>query len=227
VPNDPNYGTRRMTVKDYYKTLGVTPSATRQDIKKAFRKLAHTFHPDKNPGNSQSAARYSEIQEAYEILNDPIRREEYNYKRWYRRTIGKQYHQPMLTPASILAACERLDNYVSNANIFQVDFDALGYHIRQLLSDANISILNQFDDRPLNARVIKAITRSATPLPFKYIEPIIKLLLQVANHDKEQAEAIRLFENEKRRSGQWSKYKVFVVLLATLLLCWLIYAINR
>jgi molecular chaperone DnaJ len=216
-----------MTVKDYYKTLGVSPTATRQEIKKAFRMLAHVFHPDKNPGNPQSAVRFSEIQEAYEVLSDPQRREEYNYKRWYRRTIGKEYQQALLTPTTILAACQRLEDYVTNTNIFQVDFDALSYHIRQLMSDANVSILRQFDDRPLNARVIKAIIRSATPLPFNYIEPIVKLLLQVAGPDKEQVAAIRLFENERRRSNHWGKYRLAIILAATLALCWLIYAINR
>jgi molecular chaperone DnaJ len=216
-----------MVVKDYYKTLGVSPAASMQDIKKAFRRLALQFHPDKNHDNSHATARFREIQEAYEVLSDPLQRETYNYKRWYRRSLGKEYEQPILTPSGILAACNRLANYVSNTNIFQVDYDALSYHIRQLLSDTNIGILNQFNDTSINGQVIHAVIRSATPLPFKYIEPVTKLLLLVAGPDAEQAATIHLFENGQRRKNKWNKYRAVAVLAVTLLLCWLIYSVSR
>ena len=67
-----------MTEKDYYSTLGVPRNASIDDIKKAYRKLALKYHPDRNPGNKESEEKFKSISEAYEILSDPKKREAYN-----------------------------------------------------------------------------------------------------------------------------------------------------
>jgi curved DNA-binding protein len=71
--------------KDYYETLGVPRKATEKDIKAAYRKLARQHHPDANKGNKASEERFKEINEAYEVLKDPQKRQRYdllgaNYK---------------------------------------------------------------------------------------------------------------------------------------------------
>ncbi len=63
-------------MKDYYQTLGVAKTANAQEIKRAFRKLAHQYHPDKNGGGNE--AKFKEINEAYQILSDPKKREQYD-----------------------------------------------------------------------------------------------------------------------------------------------------
>ncbi len=67
-----------MEYKDYYKTLGVARSADEKEIKKAFRKLAQQYHPDKNPGDKAAEARFKEINEAYTVLSDPDKRAKYD-----------------------------------------------------------------------------------------------------------------------------------------------------
>lgn len=67
-----------MAYKDYYEVLGVTRSASDADIKKAYRKLAKQFHPDKNAGDEQAAERFKEIGEAYAVLSDPEKRKVYD-----------------------------------------------------------------------------------------------------------------------------------------------------
>jgi curved DNA-binding protein len=67
-----------MEFKDYYKTLGVSKTATDKEIKQAFRKLARKFHPDVNPGDKNSEARFKEINEANEVLGDPDKRRKYD-----------------------------------------------------------------------------------------------------------------------------------------------------
>jgi len=71
-----------MSSKDYYSILGVEKSASKDDIKKAFRKLAHKYHPDKQSGDEQ---RFKEIGEAYAVLGDEKKRAEYDA---YGRTFG-------------------------------------------------------------------------------------------------------------------------------------------
>ncbi len=67
-----------MKYKDYYATLGVDKNATDKEVKKAFRKLATQFHPDKNPGDKPAEEKFKDINEAYEVLKDPEKRKKYD-----------------------------------------------------------------------------------------------------------------------------------------------------
>lgn len=67
-----------MNYKDYYKTLGVSKTASQDEIKKAYRKLALKYHPDKTKGDKQSEEKFKEVSEAYEVLKDPEKRKKYD-----------------------------------------------------------------------------------------------------------------------------------------------------
>src|SRR5258708_16392225 len=64
--------------RDYYEVLGITRDASEADIKKAYRKLARQYHPDRNPGDKTAESRFKEVQEAYEVLNDKTKRAQYD-----------------------------------------------------------------------------------------------------------------------------------------------------
>ena len=66
------------TRPDYYKTLGVDKKATPDEIKKAYRKLARQYHPDRNPGDKDAEARFKEISQAHDVLGDPEKRKQYD-----------------------------------------------------------------------------------------------------------------------------------------------------
>jgi len=65
-------------MKDLYEVLEVSKTATQDEIKKAYRKLAHQYHPDKNPNNPESEQKFKEVSSAYEVLGDSQKRENYN-----------------------------------------------------------------------------------------------------------------------------------------------------
>ena len=79
-----------MEYKDYYKILGVDRKAGEEEIKRAYRKLALKYHPDRNPGDKQAEEKFKEINEAHQVLSDPQKRARYDqlgdsYHRWQQR----------------------------------------------------------------------------------------------------------------------------------------------
>ena len=80
--------------RDYYQVLGVPETATTDEIKKAFRRLAKQHHPDRNPNNPQSAERFKEINEAHDVLSDADKRKKYDQLRRYGAFAGGDRRGP-------------------------------------------------------------------------------------------------------------------------------------
>ena len=67
-----------MNKRDYYEVLGVSKTATAEEVKKSYRKLAMKYHPDRNPGNKEAEENFKEAAEAYEVLSDDNKRRQYD-----------------------------------------------------------------------------------------------------------------------------------------------------
>src|SRR5690349_22220740 len=67
-----------MAKRDYYEVLGISKTASADEIKKAHRKLVRQYHPDVNKNNKQSEEKFKEVQEAYDVLSDPTKRNNYD-----------------------------------------------------------------------------------------------------------------------------------------------------
>ena len=78
-------------LKDYYSILELQPSATLQEIKKAYRRLALQYHPDRTNNDRYAAVHFTEIKEAYEVLTNPTKKEFYLQQRWYHQSMGKKF----------------------------------------------------------------------------------------------------------------------------------------
>ena len=70
---------KNLANKDYYEVLGVSRDASQDEIKKAFKKLAIKYHPDKNQGNKEAEEKFKEVNEAFQVLSDPEKRQRYDH----------------------------------------------------------------------------------------------------------------------------------------------------
>ena len=87
VTNDQTY--YRTSESDYYEVLGVAPGASAEEIRKAYHKLAFQCHPDRNRKTEEAHKKMRELNEAYAILSDPIKRREYDLPRGYSSRVPK------------------------------------------------------------------------------------------------------------------------------------------
>lgn len=209
--------------KNYYQVLRITPAATTAEVKKAYRKLAQQYHPDKNAGNKIAALHFKEIKEAYETLADDTKRQAYNYEHFH---LLKHYEkQAAITPRWILDEMIRLDAVVKESDVFRLDKDGLYIQLYDLLDDYNIGVLTENGDADMNKAIIQLALNAAEPLSYAYTERIASRMQMIAGEESRQIIAKRL--KDKKANELFDKYKLPLAILIGILLCLVIILASR
>ena len=214
-------------MKDYYNILQIPPQATMPEIKQAYRRLAMRYHPDKNNNDPYADAQFSEIQEAYEVLTNPVKKETYLQERWYNQNIGKRRNREAITPVSILKLSLELEKYVSKLDIHRMNKEGLSDYIHELLSNETIEKLKQFNEPGINGQIITNMLTAMHPLPLKVARPLSTRLEELANGDEMALQKIKEFLRHQKRSFVWDKYKALVIVIFSILICLLIYFTSK
>ena len=182
-------------LKNYYKILDISSEATPEEIKKNYRKLAIKFHPDHNPGNSNSENKFKDITEAYAVLIDPNKRKQYDRFRSEFSSNSNQYNQSHF-------------NY-SHEDLFQNMFQqAFSSQIfEELNRDFNKSGYRSgpdFFSKILFNSALSGLPRllSFLPGPFGKIGSILVLLTSIGRFFFKKAEI-----SETQRSSIWDSIK--------------------
>lgn len=216
-----------MQLKDYYTILELPPSASPEEIKKAYRRLAQVYHPDKNGDDRYNAARFTDIKDAYEILTNPTRKALYLQQRWYAKSMGKPMTIHAVTPLSILKKSIELDRYVRTLDIHRMDEEGLSRYMMELFSDEVINKIKEFNDPQVMKEIVQSSIRSLQHLPFPTLTPVIVQLKKIAADDKSLEDQLDDLFAQKRSNHFWQRKRTAFVLLAALLFCLLIFFITR
>jgi molecular chaperone DnaJ len=217
-----------MAVKDYYKILELSPSATITEVKKNFRKLALRYHPDTNQGNRYAEAWYREIQEAYETLIDSDLREAYLQERWLVKSQGRSFVTTMaLTPLFILKQAQELLEQVKNMDHFRISQQALQQQVLLVLEYEKVDILLSYNEADINREIGTLILSSIFPIEYPLIKPIIQQLNKLAAKDPGLQQLVKAYDKKSKRNYQWEKYQALLIFLVTIFLCGTIYFLSR
>lgn len=213
-----------MPIKDYYEILEIPAGASGAMIKKAYRKLAMRYHPDKNVGNPYAAHHFREIQEAYEVLSNPVRRNEYHLKRWqYPEMGGTTSEYVAVSPEFLLQEATKLARQIKGIDIYRMNSLALSTRLEQLLNDHHLALLKEDEPAQTRFQIIQVLIPVASLLPFPLYQQIHRKLLELAGDNPEPVELLKQDFRLKKQQFLWDKYKGFLMIIIALILCYLIY----
>ncbi len=225
-------------MKDYYRVLGVQPTATADEIKKAYRQLALKYHPDKNQGDKQSETLFKQITEAYEILSDTESRNSYDFE--FNKTASadrKQTSQTQyekVTPLTFLNIFQDIERKISGIDGSRINQRNLFDSINDLLTDKNIAFLIQSNDPKTNIRIIETVLLCCKPLgydkhpveSFFYVDRIHPKLAKLAGSDNETIKRIFKINKEQKYLSLWDSYKGAAVLIGLVIVAVVIFSQN-
>ena len=210
-------------MKDYYKILGVPPSASQLEIKKAYRALAFKYHPDKNPESSLAEAQFKEIQEAYSVLSDSYKRGKYDDERWLMGMGGKTQYREAVTPEWLVMICRQLNISLLTMDTHRMSQRALQAYILLILADAHLGVLQQAGDKNANETIVAELLTATEKLELQYLPDITQRLLVIAADDVDLQVSINDTARERKRRARQEKLFPYIIILITLLLCVFMY----
>lgn len=214
-----------MSVKDYYQVLEIPHNATEKEIKTAYRKLVMQYHPDKNTGNPFAIQHFREVQEAYEILSNPVKRSEYHQLRWQHSVKDRLNQSFTVTPELLLKEAQKLHALVLQMDVFRMNQDAVFTQIKQLMNPRHSDILLNSTNYDLRRQFVSEIVQCMRPLNYPHWPPLISVLTGIAGADNDLLQLIYRAEKEQKSQHWWSRYKILLILLTVISLCAMIYLI--
>lgn len=205
------------TLKDYYKTLELLPSATPDEIKKAYRALALKYHPDTNPDNAFAHSHFLEIQEAYSVLSHEHKRLKYDEERWLNGMSSRTKEQQIISPEWILQEARKLHKHMKTVDTYRMSHSALHDYIMLLLGDSHMAILQQRAD--MNTAIVNELLHSTRHLKHQYMLPLADRMAKLVPANNELLTAIYKQQRRSYKQAAWEQYQPLIIILVTLLLC--------
>jgi curved DNA-binding protein CbpA len=216
--------TSRAMLKDYYKILELTPQASVHDIRKSFRKLAMRYHPDKHPEDQVASAQFREIQEAYEILNDPWRREQYHQERWYAQSMGRMMKDSAPpNSGTILQELLALEKHLSRQDPFRTDQYGLFTYLEHILSDEALEILKQENNEAMLSEILRLSLACGNFFSYSLALRLADRLHRLFPAGQPGSGPIDNYLRARKNDAMIERWKIPVLLAITIIICILIF----
>jgi hypothetical protein len=222
VSNVSDYTFACMAVKDYYLILGVKTGADVPAVKRAFRKLAMQYHPDKTGNSPANTHHFREIQEAYQTLSDPYKREQYLYTRWLEKSMGHQLDQA-LSADEILQLFLKAEQYLSQTDFYKTDKRLLYHQVLSTFSQMRLQTILEANNPVQINTTLQLAMRLCARLSVKQsmdLQLHFKNLLKQDEFSRMSWEKMIL---EQKQHASKEKWKLPMLLLITLAICLAIY----
>jgi len=215
-----------MALRDHYKTLEIATTATLSEVKKAYRSLAHRFHPDKNQDNPYAEARFREIQEAYSVLSDERRRKLYDEERYFAG-LSSVKEPAKVTSRWILAQAKKLSHHMKQVDSHRMNHQALHDYVLLLLSDAHLAILHEEHDGVIQEQIVEEVLTAVRNIHYRWFPPLAGRLSLLAGARELLQQQIHKAELLRRRKAREERFLPLVVLVIALLLCFIMVLYSR
>jgi curved DNA-binding protein CbpA len=213
-------------LKDYYSILGIPVTASVKEIKQAYRKLAMIHHPDKNQDNLYAVATFNDIKEAYEILINPAKREDYLNNRWLYHAHNKKMDTESISPVSILKQSIELHKITAAYDPFRMNHERLAQNILSLVSDKHIQILEKFKEYETNEAIINTLLDCTKKLQIQFTEQVAMQLQKLSNYPATVVK-INNYLLSRKKEEFYQQLKPIVIVIIILLLIFLMYFSSR
>jgi curved DNA-binding protein CbpA len=215
-----------MPVKDYYKLLKIAHSADLNTIKKAYRQLAMQYHPDKHGDNQSTHFYFQEIQEAYEVLSNPEKRENYHYKIWLEKAQGHELDTALSTD-QIIQLFIYTERAIHETDSFRRNNEQLTEILISLYSNTRLELIAETNDNSLETTTLQMAMQSSSSLSSVAQLKLIHQLNPILKKHPQMHEIWMQQINTRIKKEKIEKLKVPIVILTTILLCLAILLLSK
>lgn len=209
---------------NYYDILQVKPNASNEEIRKAYRKLALLYHPDKNPGSAPTQLYFQQVKEAYEVLTNPARRDAYHY--FLKKNGHDKTPTTIVSVEGLIARAKGQKDYLIQRN-YNVAPDTLFFELEHLLQPIHIEILKKDG----TAGELSAFKEYALFCVRNFDKTQIRLVVQklesIAPNNQEWVLKLNHFQKNAIASFYWNKYKILAAVVIACLTCSIIFYASK
>ena len=212
---------------DHYAVLGLPPSATKTDIKSAYRSLARQHHPDLNPQDPGAIDRFRAIHTAYQTLTQPGLRQAYLEKRWYAQHQHQPLHLQAQTFEHLFKELLELERFVASLDPHRMDRTGLQQHIMNLVDRFDQINIDPVQQQAAIKQALRLIIACTEPLTYSQTKGIYDQL-QGWSGKREVSEWLQIdWLQRKKKQESWQRLTPWLVLAITVLLTIWIWKSSR
>ena len=215
-----------MPSKDYYQILELEPGADEYAIKKSYRRLAMQHHPDRSGEPQEDSSLFRDINEAYGVLTDPSKREQYHYERWLHQSMGAKM-QGYLNAYQIYQVILESEKYLSGIDQYKIDNYALLNVLLSLFNTSRIQSIASEKNSDLEKNTITLAMKMAANLKSECQIQLKERLSVLTKANPSMNEIWEKAINNKITSERNSTYTIPIILLIVVALCVLFYLLGK